>query len=146
MKNSHLKNGKSKYKPNYTGENMEYKEIDCCYPNSSLIKEHNEEYKKGAFKFKNSQAENWFNGKRHRENAPAYCFNVAINDGLTIRTECYYSNGLIHNENGPAVIKTEIITKDNGETTSNEQKFYYLNNQQLSFEKWQKQIQTKLYW
>ena len=52
--------------------------------------------------------------------------------------ELYISNGLLHNENGPAEIqyyKNQILRE-----------FYYLKGKFFKKEEWEKQMQTKLYW
>jgi hypothetical protein len=54
-------------------------------------------------KWRDSIEAYWLNGKRHREESPAYIGN---------NYEAYYQNGELHRDEGPAIVNDEKLTKE----------------------------------
>ena len=77
----------------------------------------------------------WFNGKRHREGAPAY---ISRTYGY-VDSIFYFRNGLPHNENGPAKTYYSPNCSINFE-------IYCLFGHSIPKEDFEKKMLTKLYW
>lgn len=120
---------------------MEYKEafVENFYNllgNSEIF----EQFYIGAFVLKDKNRLLYIvDGKIHRDNGPAQII-FENHDPYPMIYFTYYRYNSLHCETGPAyvVYNTRLINPV--------EEAYFLNDSELSKQKWEEQVQTKLYW
>jgi antitoxin component YwqK of YwqJK toxin-antitoxin module len=99
------------------GKAMSKPEIKrVCYPNGNIL-----------------SINHILNGKRHREDGPAY---IVYYPNGNILYNVYYLNGMCHRDCGPAWIKYNVSGEIIGES-------YYLRAYHLTREEWYRALNTE---